>query len=73
MKEMAFTCSFCGASSDSAGADSAAADGQKSTPTPSVPLTWSSGTEGGVVRYFCAECTRKNLRAMEGKLDSAWW
>ncbi|MFS3128512.1 hypothetical protein ACLM5J_08910 [Nocardioides sp. Bht2] len=64
---MALTCSFCGTSSDPAGAGTDA--GAEST----LPLTWSSGVEGGVVRYFCADCTRKNLRAMEGKLDSAWW
>jgi hypothetical protein len=25
------------------------------------------------VRMVCAECTRTNIRAIEGKLDEAWW
>ncbi|WP_343995792.1 hypothetical protein [Nocardioides dubius] len=60
---MALTCSFCGASS--ATTDPGSGD--------ALPLTWSTGVENGAVRYFCATCTRANLRAMEGKLDSAWW
>lgn len=38
-----------------------------------LPLNWSSATEGGRRRHFCGECTRANLRAMEGRLDSPWW
>jgi len=33
------------------------------------PLGWS--TEGD--RWLCDTCTRRNLRAIEGKIDDAWW
>jgi hypothetical protein len=29
--------------------------------------------ENGRMRRFCDECSRANLRAMEGKLDSEYW
>ena len=38
-----------------------------------VPLTWTSAVENGRLRYFCPTCSRENLRAIEGKLDSEWW
>jgi hypothetical protein len=38
-----------------------------------LPLTWSASVEGGVERHYCDRCSRENLRAIEGKLDSAWW
>ncbi|WP_210650515.1 hypothetical protein [Nocardioides sp. SYSU D00065] len=36
-------------------------------------LTWSTAVENGRRRAFCDTCSRSNLRAMEGKLDSEWW
>ncbi|MBZ5734160.1 hypothetical protein K8Z61_06595 [Nocardioides sp. TRM66260-LWL] len=36
-------------------------------------LTWSTATEGGRRRAFCDACSRRHLRAMEGKLDSEHW
>jgi hypothetical protein len=36
-------------------------------------LTWTTAVENGRRRTFCDGCTRQHLRAMEGKLDSAWW
>jgi hypothetical protein len=36
-------------------------------------LTWSFAVENGRPRTYCEECSRANLRAMEGKLDSEWW
>lgn len=54
---MAVTCGYCGAR----------ADGD----TP--PLTWTSSVENGRTKYFCETCSRENLRAIEGKLDSDWW
>jgi hypothetical protein len=36
-------------------------------------LTWTVAVENGRRRTFCDECSRANLRAMEGKLDSEWW
>lgn len=38
-----------------------------------MTLTWTTAVEGGRRRTFCEECSRANLRAMEGKLDSEWW
>ena len=36
-------------------------------------LTWSRGTEGGREVWTCDSCSRRHLRSIEGKLDSAWW
>ncbi|MFK4098653.1 hypothetical protein ACI2L1_00945 [Streptomyces sp. NPDC019531] len=36
-------------------------------------LTWTYSVESGVHQYFCGTCSRENLRAIEGRLDSAWW
>ncbi|MEU6146385.1 hypothetical protein ABZ848_39335 [Streptomyces sp. NPDC047081] len=35
--------------------------------------TWICSVENGVRHYFCDACSRENLRAIEGRLDSAWW
>ncbi|MFI9151972.1 hypothetical protein [Streptomyces sp. NPDC053367] len=35
--------------------------------------TWTCSVENGARRYFCDRCSRENLRAIEGRLDSAWW
>ncbi|MGW0768716.1 hypothetical protein [Streptomyces sp. NPDC002676] len=37
------------------------------------PATWTCSMENGTRRYFCDRCSRENLRAIEGRLDSAWW
>ena len=37
------------------------------------PLTWTFATENGKQRWFCDDCSRTHLRAMESKLDSEWW
>lgn len=36
-------------------------------------LTWSRGVENGRDVWTCDRCSREHLRAIEGKLDSAWW
>ena len=36
-------------------------------------LTWSRGTENGREVWTCDACSRRHLRSIEGKLDSAWW
>ncbi|MGL4177499.1 MAG: hypothetical protein ACRCSN_15640 [Dermatophilaceae bacterium] len=36
-------------------------------------LAWTRGTEGEREVWTCAACSRRHLRAIEGKLDSAWW
>ncbi|MEU6254904.1 hypothetical protein [Streptomyces sp. NPDC047043] len=35
--------------------------------------TWTFSVEKGIRQYFCDACSRENLRAIEGRLDSAWW
>ncbi|MEU0410944.1 hypothetical protein ABZ307_24435 [Streptomyces griseorubiginosus] len=35
--------------------------------------TWTCSVENGVRQYFCDSCSREHLRAIEGRLDSAWW
>ncbi|MDC0774044.1 hypothetical protein [Streptomyces sp. HD] len=35
--------------------------------------TWTCSVENGIRQYFCDTCSRENLRAIEGRLDSAWW
>ncbi|MEW2287211.1 hypothetical protein [Streptomyces sp. NPDC047841] len=37
------------------------------------PVTWTCSVENGARQYFCDACSRENLRAIEGRLDSAWW
>ena len=37
------------------------------------PLTWTTSVERGVTRFYCEQCSREHVRAMEGKLDSDWW
>jgi hypothetical protein len=43
------------------------------TTADEMPLTWTSSVEGGVRRIFCDTCSRENIRAIEGRLDSEWW
>ncbi|MEC4018337.1 hypothetical protein [Streptomyces sp. H27-D2] len=38
-----------------------------------VPPTWICSVENGARRYFCDDCGRTNIRAIEGRLDSDWW
>ncbi|MER5883556.1 hypothetical protein ABT160_06975 [Streptomyces sp. NPDC001941] len=38
-----------------------------------MPLTWTCSVENGERHYFCDTCARTHLRAIEGRLDSAWW
>lgn len=36
-------------------------------------LAWTFSVENGRARTYCEECSRANLRAMEGKLDRDYW
>ncbi|MFI1969279.1 hypothetical protein BLA24_25090 [Streptomyces cinnamoneus] len=42
-------------------------------PGGTPPPTWTCSVENGSRRYFCDDCARANLRAIEGRLDSSWW
>ncbi|MFE7985662.1 hypothetical protein ACFUZA_26335 [Streptomyces cellulosae] len=37
------------------------------------PPTWTLSVENGVRLHYCERCSRENLRAIEGCLDSQWW
>ncbi|TQK52010.1 hypothetical protein FBY35_2435 [Streptomyces sp. SLBN-118] len=37
------------------------------------PPTWTCSVENGARHYFCDDCARANIRAIEGRLDSDWW
>ncbi len=41
--------------------------------TGGAPPTWSMQTSERGVQLICADCTRANLRSIEGKLDTDWW
>ncbi|MEW2413923.1 hypothetical protein AB0953_09370 [Streptomyces sp. NPDC046866] len=42
-------------------------------PAGVAPPTWTCSVENGARQYFCVDCARANLRAIEGRLDSSWW
>jgi hypothetical protein len=37
------------------------------------PLTWSTSVERGRTVHYCDRCSRENVRAIEGRLDTEWW
>jgi hypothetical protein len=37
------------------------------------PLGWSAQLGPDRTRWTCDRCTRDNVRAIEAKLDEAWW
>ncbi|WP_406146066.1 hypothetical protein [Streptomyces sp. NBC_01012] len=37
------------------------------------PPTWLCSVENGSRQYFCEDCARTHIRAIESRLDSAWW
>jgi hypothetical protein len=45
----------------------------RTEPDGASTLTWTVAVENGRRRTYCEECSRANLRAMEGKLDSEYW
>ncbi len=53
----AMTCDWCGAVGRGAG----------------ETLAWTIAVENGRRACFCERCSRENLRAIEGKLDSEHW
>ena len=38
-----------------------------------APVTWSTQTSARGLTWLCEQCTRDNLRSIEGRLDEAWW
>jgi hypothetical protein len=57
-----------GASSPGASSPDAAAH-----PAAVARLTWTRGTERGIVVWTCDRCSRAHLRSIEAKLDPSWW
>jgi hypothetical protein len=47
--------------------------GRTAPDAASARLAWAHGTEQGRTVWTCDACSRQHLRAIEGKLDSAWW
>ena len=45
----------------------------ETAPEDGVPPGWSFGFDNGRVTYTCVDCTRANIRAIEGKLPEEWW
>lgn len=43
------------------------------TVNEAAAATWTLSVEDGRRRRFCEECSRRHLRAIEGKLDSEYW
>ena len=37
------------------------------------PLTWAVSVERGETLLYCEQCSRDNVRAMEGRLDADWF
>ena len=37
------------------------------------PLTWTTSLERGRLALYCEQCSRDNVRAMEGRLDADWF
>ncbi len=66
------TCAFCGERPPGADEDPGGGAGRAGGASE-LPLTWTTGVENGRTRVFCDRCSRENLRAIEGKLDSEWW
>ncbi|MFD4031763.1 hypothetical protein ACFWVP_14870 [Streptomyces sp. NPDC058637] len=38
-----------------------------------APPDWICSVENGRRQYFCETCSRTHIRAIESRLDSAWW
>ncbi|WP_299528550.1 hypothetical protein [uncultured Streptomyces sp.] len=49
--------------------------GHCGTPAPGQdpPPTWLYAKEDGASQYFCEDCSRMHIRAIESRLDSVWW
>jgi hypothetical protein len=77
------TCGWCGATSEPAAeptyrasAESGAAPDQPAqVGDDEVPLGWMLEVDSRAGRrvVICPACARENVRAIEGKLDQAWW
>lgn len=47
--------------------------GRTSTQAEHAEIGWTRGVERGRTVWTCLDCSRRHLREIEGKLDSAWW
>ncbi len=54
-------CSHCGKAGEAPSEDA-------------MPVGWSFGVDtNGRLTYTCVECTRANIRSIEGKLPEEYW
>ncbi|MGH9184773.1 MAG: hypothetical protein ACRD0U_02985 [Acidimicrobiales bacterium] len=53
------TCALCGTMAEGGEGD--------------LPAGWSLATDERGVSRICVDCTRINIRAIEGKLPEEWW
>jgi hypothetical protein len=37
------------------------------------PMTWTTSVERGRTLLYCEQCSRENVRSMEGRLDADWF
>jgi hypothetical protein len=59
LRVVTHTCSRCGTAGEA--------------PEDGLPLGWSLATGDRGVERLCLECTRINVRSIEGKLPEEWW
>ncbi len=59
--------------SEEASAPVCATCGRAERDVDAARLTWSRSSERGRTVWTCDTCSREHLRAIEGKLDPAWW
>ena len=45
----------------------------ESAPPGGAPVGWTVSFEAKRVTYLCADCSRANLRSIEGRLSTEWW
>jgi hypothetical protein len=66
-------CTTCGTAVRADAEAGASGSGAAADPAAVARLTWTRGTERGVVVWTCDRCSRAHLRSIEAKLDQAWW
>ena len=42
-------------------------------PPGGVPIGWTMSVERKRVEYICVDCSRANIRAIEGRLTEEYW
>lgn len=59
---------------DAAGPPSAVCAWCGSVAAGGAPLEWTMQiSDRGRLEFLCSDCSRANLRSIEGRLDADWW